>query len=75
MRPAGANRVYRAGSHRFVRIDDAGRVIDSKGRAWTVSEPALTATFDPKLSVPRVPAFRAFWFGWYAQHPDTVLIN
>jgi Protein of unknown function (DUF3179) len=23
----------------------------------------------------RVPAFRAFWFGWYAQFPDTVLVK
>lgn len=73
--PAGANRVYRSGRHRFVRIDARGRIIDGKGRSWTVSEPALTATFDPKLSLPRVPAYRAFWFGWYAQHPDTALIN
>jgi hypothetical protein len=72
---AGANRVYRAGAHHFVRLDENGRVIDGKGRAWKVSEPALTATFDPSLKLPRVPAYRAFWFGWYAQHPDTALIN
>jgi hypothetical protein len=23
----------------------------------------------------RVTAFRAFWFGWYAQFPDTILIK
>ena len=23
----------------------------------------------------RVPAYRAFWFGWYAQFPDTVLVK
>ena len=24
---------------------------------------------------PRVAAQRAFWFGWYAQYPDTTLIK
>jgi len=24
---------------------------------------------------PRVPARRAFWFGWHAQFPDTELIR
>ncbi len=73
--PAGANRVYLAGSHRFDRIDADGRVIDTGGRAWKVTEAGLEAETDPKLELPRVPAHRAFWFGWYAQHPDTVLIK
>lgn len=73
--PAGANRVYLAGARRFTGMDAAGRVRDGQGRAWTVSEDALRATFDPTLELARVPAHRAFWFGWFAQHPDTLLIK
>lgn len=73
--PAGANRVYAAGDGRFVRLDADGRVVDAEDRAWNVTEDALEPAFDDALRAPRVPAHRAFWFGWYAQHPDTVLIG
>jgi len=71
----GANRVYRAASHRFTRIDRQGRVLDDQGRAWIVEEDQLRAVVDPALRLARVPAHRAFWFGWYAQHPETALIR
>ena len=71
----GANRVYEARDYRFARTDGDDRVIDSDGRAWTVTENALAASFDSSLTLPRVPAHRSFWFGWYAQHPDTTLVN
>lgn len=73
--PDGANRVYDARARRFERRDAEGRVVDAEGRAWRVTEDALVATFDAALELPRVPAHRAFWFGWYAQHPDTRLIG
>lgn len=72
---AGANRVYQAGSHRFSRTDSGGRVVDAAGRAWVADENQLRATFDANLRLRRVPAHRAFWFGWYAQHPETMLIK
>jgi hypothetical protein len=72
---AGANRVYQSGPRRFVSLDDEGRVLDSDRRAWIVEEDALRSTSDPSVRLPRVPAHRAFWFGWYAQHPDTLLIK
>jgi hypothetical protein len=72
---AGANRVYEAGGHRFAEPDDDTRVRDENGRAWIVDEDALIATFDPSQRLRRVPAHRAFWFGWYAQEPDTLLIK
>ena len=71
----GANRVYASGSRQFDRLDGDRRVLDSEGRGWTVAEDSLQAEFDPTLRLPRVSAHRAFWFGWYAQHPDTVLIR
>jgi hypothetical protein len=72
---AGANRVYQAGSHRFSRTDTDRRVVDAAGRVWVADEDQLRASFDANLRLPRVPAHRAFWFGWYAQHPETMLIK
>ncbi|WP_428102073.1 DUF3179 domain-containing protein [Candidatus Rariloculus sp.] len=72
---AGANRVYASDEYRFDSLDERGRVIDDMGRVWLVGEDALRASFDDGIALPRVPAHRAFWFGWYAQYPETVLIR
>ena len=72
---AGANRVYEAGSTRFARRLDDDRVADDAGRIWTVTEDALISQDESAQRLARVPAQRAFWFGWYAQFPDTVLIQ
>lgn len=72
--PKGANRVYRAGDHKFDRILSDGKVADADGRAWSVTEEALMS-HDEKVRLPRQPAHRAFWFGWYAQFPNTTLIK
>ena len=72
---AGANRVYEAGSTRFARRLDDDRVADDAGRIWTVGEDALISQDESAQRLARVPAQRAFWFGWYAQFPDTVLIQ
>jgi hypothetical protein len=71
----GANRVYASDTYRFVQTDSDTAVRDTQGRDWIVSEDSLDATFDPSVHLPRVSAHRAFWFGWYAQHPNTVLID
>jgi hypothetical protein len=72
--PGGANRVYEAGGRRFDRLEADGRVLDEAGQAWVVEEDRLRATVDETLELSRVPAHRAFWFGWFAQYPDTLLI-
>jgi len=72
---AGANRVYLADGFRFDRLADESHVLDADGRRWKIDETALVAEFAPGISLPRVAAHRAFWFGWYAQHPDTALIR
>ena len=46
---------------------------DAKGGRWTVAADALVGASGERLA--RVPARRAFWFGWIAQYPDTVLIR
>ena len=71
----GANRVYDAQDIRFARHVDAQRVTDEAGRSWRVTEEGLVMESDSKVLRVRVPAQRAFWFGWYAQFPDTELIK
>ena len=70
----GANRVYDAGGVRFARAAGEARIVDTTGGGWTVTADALVADADPVRRLPRVAAQRAFWFGWYAQYPETVLI-
>ncbi len=73
--PEGANRVYDAGGTRFTRELDDGQVADASGGVWRVTEDALVSEADPGRRLPRVAAQRAFWFGWYAQFPQTALIR
>ena len=71
----GANRVYDARDVRFARHLPEARVVDQMGRAWHIREEALVLDDDPSIRRVRVPAQRAFWFGWHAQFPTTELIQ
>lgn len=75
---AGANRVYALGSSDVAfqtrRLDDRS-VLDGAGRPWQVTEDALVRDGDPQSRLPRIATQRAFWFGWRAQFPETVLIK
>ena len=73
--PQGANRVFARGAERFVRVAGADRVEDADGRAWRVTEDGLVLATDAGVTRARVPAQRAFWFGWRAQFPETLLIQ
>ena len=70
--PAGANRVFRTGERRFERWLTDDQAVDDSGRTWKVTEGALVSE-DVRLE--RVPAHRAFWFGWFAQFPETRLVK
>lgn len=72
----GANRVYALGQHQvaFPASASPDRPIDAAGRTWMLTEDALTSD-DGSIALPRVTANRAFWFGWYAQYPQTLLIG
>ncbi len=72
--PDGANRVYETGPHRFARVRADGRLEDGEGRRFVIDEDALRAEDGQPPILPRLPARRAFWFGWYAQFPDTELV-
>ena len=70
--PAGANRVFSTGDRTFVRLLEGDQVAEEGGRTWTVTEDALVSE---NVRLARVPAYRAFWFGWFAQFPETRLIK
>ncbi len=70
----GANRVYESSAVRFVSSIDDEHVRDANGGRWKATEEALVAE-DGRGRLPRVAAFRAFWFGWYAQFPETRLVK
>ena len=67
----GANRMYERGAVTFATREPDGQLRDDAGRRWRVTSDALVSDGGERL--PRVAAHRAFWFGWYAQHPDTIL--
>jgi hypothetical protein len=71
----GANRAYASATYRFATTDGNDTVRDDNGREWVADEDFLVAKFDSGVRLARVAGHRAFWFGWYAQHPDTVLVD
>jgi hypothetical protein len=73
--PRGANRLYDTGGVRIAAWIDDTSVRDHEGGRWRVTEEALVSSQAGARPLPRVPAFRAFWFGWYAQFPDTMLVK
>jgi hypothetical protein len=71
----GANRIYDADRRRFVRQNSQGELVDVEGLQWKLTEDALVPIDSSERPLIRVAARRAFWFGWYAQFPDTELIR
>jgi hypothetical protein len=71
--PSGANRIYDASGVRFSSWDGGSRALGQDGQGWTLTEDALIG--DDGSRKERLAAHRAFWFGWYAQFPETRLVN
>jgi Protein of unknown function (DUF3179) len=70
---SGANRVYEAKDVGFASWDSANAARDNQGRVWKMDEAQLTGPSGELLK--RLPAHRAFWFGWHAAFPDTRLLK
>lgn len=73
----GANRAYATDGRRFEMARSRAELTDESGGLWTLSEESLrhaSPAAEPS-SFPRLPARRAFWFGWQAQFPDTELVR
>jgi hypothetical protein len=71
--PSGANRVYQAQNLNFTQWDGKHTVQDEQGVSWHLDEAQLKAT-DGRLLY-RLPAHRAFWFGWFSAYNHTRLVN
>ena len=71
--PSGANRAYASDDVTFTGYDGDRSVQDGSGMTWTMDEHALTGADGRVLH--RIPAQRAFWFGWYAAFPHTRLVQ
>ena len=71
--PSGANRAYTSEEVTFTGYDGDRSVRDGEGGKWTMNEHALTD--DDGRVLHRIPAQRAFWFGWYAAFPHTRLVH
>ncbi|MEL6415270.1 MAG: DUF3179 domain-containing (seleno)protein, partial [Pseudomonadota bacterium] len=69
----GANRVYEQGDVEFVSYDRDRVLIDQTGTSWRLEEHQLVSS--EGLTLKRLPAHRAFWFGWRAAFPETRLIK
>lgn len=69
---SGANRVFETRGIQFVAYDQDSAVTDSEGGQWLLSEDRLSSN---GMELARLPAHRAFWFGWHAAYPDTILIH
>lgn len=70
---SGANRAYAAKGVKFSDWDRDTALTDNTGRSWLLREDALVAQDGSRLE--RLPAHRAFWFGWRAAYPATRLIS
>ena len=71
---SGANRVYELKKDiKFSDWDKKKSLVDSSKIKWTASEDELKSSKGTVLK--RLPAHRAFWFGWNASNPDTKLIK
>ncbi len=71
-----AARIYAREGRVFRLADEDDRgiptmLVDTDGVAWEATEERLVNTADPSQTLARVPSHMAFWFGWFAFHPET----
>ncbi len=75
---SGANRVFETMGHRFVEWLDHETLTSSDGKQWSVAEDGLVSSggeMGSATRLARLPAHRAFWFGWHSAYPETRLIK
>lgn len=70
---SGASRVFEANTTRFTDWNGDDILTDERGQRWQLSESRLIN--DQGLELLRLPAHRAFWFGWYSAYNQTRLIH
>ena len=67
----GSNMLFERGRHTFLARASDGSLRDTAGGRWSVTADGLLSETGERLA--RIPAHRAFWFGWVAQYPQTEL--
>ncbi len=70
---SGANRVYEDPDATIVSWNGSDVAHDREKGVWKVTEARLIGPRGETRQ--RLPAHRAFWFGWYAAYPDTRLVK
>ena len=65
--------MYEAQDVVFNRWDGRDSVIDAAGETWQLTESGLSAANGRLLQ--RLPAHRAFWFGWYSAYSHSRLVH
>jgi len=65
----GETRAYERSSHSFSSLRSKDEVLDERGRAWRVTEEALSGPDGEHL--PRLGGHLAYWFGWFSFYPLT----
>jgi hypothetical protein len=67
----GANMLFERGAYALVERAQRGELRDTTGKRWSVSADGLVSGTGERLC--RIPAPRAFRFGWVAQCPQSLL--
>jgi hypothetical protein len=67
----GEVRAYQRGSHTFTPGSQPGKLVDEGGGTWQVTEDALVGPDGE--NAPRLSGHLAYWFGWYAFFPNTLI--
>jgi hypothetical protein len=69
----GTTRAYAVGETYFAAWGQGMSLLGPGDSRWRVEEGALVAEDGTRL--PRVATSPAYWFGWYAQYPETELVK
>jgi hypothetical protein len=67
----GEVRAFDRGDQEFAATDDPDIVMDSSGREWRVTEESLIGPDGE--TAPRINGHLAYWFGWFAFFPNTLV--
>lgn len=70
---SGAIRVYDNKKLKFSQWDQDHTAIDANGLTWRLTEAQLSSNKGDVIK--RLPANRAFWFGWFSSYNHTQLVH
>ncbi|MCP4428033.1 MAG: DUF3179 domain-containing protein [Chloroflexi bacterium] len=72
-RAGGEIRAYDRGDETFTLNHSGRSVTDSSGKMWQITEDALIGP--DGQTAPRLSGHLAYWFGWYAFFPNTLVYD